>query len=193
VIKSDLLSLSKGVKSLCENQRDGIFGLKKEVLALKESHRVQFVNLKSCFDQIMLNVSTLNEQTSKIDDQTKGDIVEVDKKVSELKATVSSQHLVTKQVAENLDRVSKQFGIFREKTNRDSAKFDSEIREIGDVGKSLVSLTSEALPRIESSLSEHWNCIEGLSANVNTIDETLGKNFNFFLYLEIRHLNRNHY
>jgi len=121
-------------------------------------------------------MSTLSDKTSTIDVETKGCLSQIDNKVNELKSNFSSQEKMSKHLCENLDRVSKNLVNFRDKSLRDSSKFETEIREIGEVSKSLVELTSEALPRMEAGLSEHWNCIEGLSANVNTIDETLGKN-----------------
>ena len=174
------MSLSRGVKAFCDSQRESIASLKKEVVTLRESNRVQLVGLKTCFDEIVSSLTTLSDKITTVDVETRQKLSDADKKLVDIDDVVSKQSTKTKIVAENLDRVSKQFGIFREKTNRDSARFESELREVGDVSKALLESTTESLPRFEASLAEHWTCIEGLSANVNTIDETLSKqSFNF--------------
>ena len=115
------------------------------------------VGLKSCFDEIMSSVTSLNDKTSKIDAETSLKISGFDKNLTDLNENVSAQKSVTKILVENVERVSKQFGIFREKANRDSARLESEVREIGDLNKTLLDSTSESLPKIEASLVEHWH------------------------------------
>ena len=123
----------------------------------------------------MSTVSALNHQMSANDVKTRTNLIDIDKKIEELKETFSSQQSGTKYIAEILNRVSTNFGSFRDKSLRDSAKFDEKLREVCEMCKSLEAVTSEVVPRIEAGLNEHWSCIEGLSANVNTVDETLGK------------------
>ena len=113
------------------------------------------VGLKSCFDEIMSSVTSLNDKTSKIDAETSLKISGFDKNLTDLNENVSAQKSATKILVENVERVSKQFGIFREKANRDSARLESEVREIGDLNKTLLDSTSESLPKIEASLVEH--------------------------------------
>jgi len=61
--------------------------------------------------------------------------------------SVGSQKQKTKFVVENLERFSKQFGVFREKSCHTVSKLETELTELGEVNKSLVSITSETLPK----------------------------------------------
>ena len=123
----------------------------------------------------MSTVSALTEQMSTNEVKTRTNLIDIDKKIGELIETFSSQQSGTKNMAENLNRVSTNFGNFRDKSIRDSAKFDEKFRQVFEMCKSFEAVTSEVVPRIEAGINEHWTCIEGLSANVNTVDETLGK------------------
>ena len=89
--QSGFISLSRGVKGFCENQREGILALKRDVVALKDSNRVQLVTIKSCLDEVMSTVSALTEQMSTNEVKTRTNLIDIDKKIGELINDIYSQ------------------------------------------------------------------------------------------------------
>lgn len=162
------------MKQFCDIQREGLGALKSEVGQLRSSATDQWNNVKNSFVDILTNLEDVNDRITTTDENYgyfsntdsiitsikiqniifSQKIYDIEKKLTHVEENLGSQKQKTKLVVENLERFSKQFGVFREKSSQTASKLETELTELGDVNKSLVAITSETLPRWDSIIKK---------------------------------------